>query len=129
MVHAFQFQCLSFIVSTENQKTSMNSLLKTLTGSCYCIWLVNVHEKKSNLVESCLKLPNKKTKRDQLIAKNDIFNNTPLHVAFFLGNEKIVETIMKNCDEKLTEELLKQKNKLGDTPVHVAAAKNHHRFV
>ena len=65
------------------------------------------------------------TKRHQLTAQNMIFGNTPLHVAAFLGNEAIVETIMENCDLSDVKELLQQRNWLGDTPVHAAAAKNH----
>ncbi len=66
--------------------------------------------------------------RQQLIVINQIFGNTPLHVAAFFGNEKIVETIMDNCDRRLIDQLLQSRNKLGDTPVHAAAAKNHLRF-
>ena len=84
------------------------------------------HEKNSGLVESLLA---RKTKqKEQLIAKNGIFGNTPLHVAAFLGKKLIVEAIMKSCDEELIKALLEEKNKLGDTPVHAAAAKDHHRF-
>ena len=129
MVYVFQIQCTFVIHCIHRKPEDISELLVEDIDGELPLHLACKHEKKSNLVESCLKLPNKKTKRDQLIAKNDIFKNTPLHVAVFLGNEKIVETIMKNCDEKLIEELLKQKNKLGDTPVHAAAAKNHHRFV
>ncbi len=84
------------------------------------------HEKNSDLVKYFLSFG---IYREQLTAKNNIFGNTPLHVAAFHGNEMIVDTIMSNCDERIINELLKSRNKLGDTPVHAAAAKNHLRFV
>ena len=67
------------------------------------------------------------TKRHQLTAQNTIFGNTPLHVAAFLGNEAIVETIMEICDD--VKELLQQRNWLGDTPVHAAAKNQKLRFM
>ena len=62
----------------------------------------------------------------QLEATNEIFGNTALHVAACLGNEKIVSTILKCEDGKL---LLKNKNKMRDTPVHGAASRGHLRYV
>ena len=85
------------------------------------------HERNSELVKYFLSI--RIYHQFQLITKNDIFGNTPLHVAAFLGNEVIVDTIMNNCDKRLINELLESRNKLGDTPVHAAAAKNHLRFV
>ena len=69
-----------------------------------------------------------KARKLQLTAKDKINGNTPLHVSAFLGKKLIMEAIMKSCDEELIKELLEEKNKLGDTPVHAAAAKDHHRF-
>ena len=58
----------------------------------------------------------------QLKATNEIFENTPLHIAACLGNEKIVRIIL-NCGDG--EMLLKETNKIGDTPVHGAASRGH----
>ena len=60
----------------------------------------------------------------QLIATNEIFGNTPLHVAACLGNEKIVHMILKCKDGK---SLLEKTNKMKDTPVHGAASRGHLR--
>ena len=58
----------------------------------------------------------------QLQATNEIFGNTPLHIAACLGNEKIVNTILGYGNGRM---LLKKKNKIGDTPVHGAASRGH----
>ena len=61
----------------------------------------------------------------QLQATNEIFGNTPLHIAACLGNEKIVSTILGYGNGRM---LLKKKNKIGDTPVHGAASRGHVRY-
>ena len=61
----------------------------------------------------------------QLKATNDIFGNTPLHIAACLGNEKIVHTILDHENSRM---LLKKMNKIGDTPVHGAASRGHVRY-
>ena len=55
----------------------------------------------------------------QLEATNEIFGNTPLHIAACLGNERIVHTIL-DCEGGRT---LLKKNKIKDTPVHSAASR------
>ena len=62
---------------------------------------------------------------DQLKATNDIFGNTPLHIAACLGNERIVRTILDHGNSKM---FLKKTNKIGDTPVHGAASRGHVRY-
>ena len=64
--------------------------------------------------------------KEQLEAVNEIFGNTPLHVAACLGNKKIVNGILK-CQDGIS--LLEKKNKLRDTPVHAAASRGHLRWV
>ena len=61
----------------------------------------------------------------QLETTNEIFGNTPLHIAACLGNERIVQTILDCENGKM---LLKNKNKIGDTPVHNAASRGHVRY-
>ena len=58
----------------------------------------------------------------QLQVTNEIFGNTALHIAACLGNKSNVRTILDCKDGKL---LLKQKNKINDTPVHGAASRGH----
>jgi ankyrin repeat protein len=58
----------------------------------------------------------------QLQATNEIFGNTPLHIAACLGNDSIVGTILE-CGNSTA--LLKETNKIGDTPVHGAASRGH----
>ena len=67
-------------------------------------------------------------KEEQLEAKNEVFGNTPLHVAASLGNLEIVKIILSDCDINPSD-LLKKQNKLKDTPVHNAASRGHVRLV
>ena len=60
--------------------------------------------------------------KSQLKATNEIFGNTPLHIAACLGNDGIVRTIL-DCEDGKT--LLKMTNKIEDTPVHGAASRGH----
>ena len=64
--------------------------------------------------------------QQQLKAINGIYGNTPLHIAACLGNREIVDTILK-CPNSVS--LLREKNKLKDTPVHSAASRGHVRYV
>lgn len=64
--------------------------------------------------------------QQQLEAVNGIYGNTPLHVAACLGKRKIVDTILE-CPNSVS--LLREKNKLKDTPVHSAASRGHVRYV
>ena len=65
--------------------------------------------------------------KEQLEAKNEIFGNTPLHVAASVGNTEAVETILSVLHDP--KHLISKKNKLKDTPVHNAASKGHVRLV
>ena len=67
-------------------------------------------------------------KQEQLEAENEVFGNTPLHVAASLGNHQIVKIILSDRDINPSD-LLKKQNKLKDTPVHNAASRGHVRLV
>ena len=58
--------------------------------------------------------------KEQLEATNEIFGNTPLHVAACLGNKEIVKTILNTEHGQL---LLKKENMLRDTPAHMLLLK------
>lgn len=62
--------------------------------------------------------------KQQLEAENEVFGNTPLHIAACLGNTQIVSEIL-NCENIDHKTLLNKRNKLNDTPAHGAASRGH----
>lgn len=87
------------------------------------------YEENGEIVKALLDC-NAEKQKQQLEAQNAIFGNTPLHIVACQGNTDIAHVIIKECcvrKETLTE-VFKIQNKLSDTPVHGAAAKNHSRF-